>query len=136
MNLYVLDTDHVTLHQHGHPQVTARIHATFIDQLATTVVTVEEQMRGRLAQLGKADNRLPIVYSNLYATSAYFCDLTILPFDSDAQQTFLNLRTQKIRIGTLELRIATIVLRQNAILVTRNRRDFSQVPELQIEDWS
>lgn len=134
--IYIVDTDHVSLHQRNHPQVTARIDAISVDQLATTVVTVEEQMRGRLAQLAKTGNRLPIVDQNLYATSAYYCNLTVLPFDAAAQQTFLQLRAQKIRIGTLDLRIAAIALGHNAILVTRNQRDFGQIPDLHLDDWS
>lgn len=42
----------------------------------------------------------------------------------------------KIRIGTQDLRIAAIVISQNAILVTRNQRDFSRIPGLQFEDWT
>jgi tRNA(fMet)-specific endonuclease VapC len=50
MSLFVLDTDHVTLHQHKHPGVIAKIQACAPEELAITVVTLEEQMRGRLAQ--------------------------------------------------------------------------------------
>jgi hypothetical protein len=46
------------------------------------------------------------------------------------------LRKQKIRIGTQDLRIASIVLAVNGTLVTRNQRDFAQVPELTLEDWT
>jgi tRNA(fMet)-specific endonuclease VapC len=48
MTLWVLDTDHVTLHQHLHPLVTRRVASIASDDLAVTVVTAEEQLRGRL----------------------------------------------------------------------------------------
>ncbi len=136
MSLYVLDTDIVTLHQHNHPQVVAKIQACAPDELAVTVVTVEEQMRGRLAQIGRSGVDLAVAYDQLRATADYFCNLTVLPFDAEAYQQLQQLRAQRIRIGTLDLRMAAIVLRQNAILVTRNQRDFERVPGLSLEDWS
>ena len=136
MSLYILDTDHVTLHQHNHSQVTARIQTHTSENLAITVVTVEEQMRGRLAQLGRRGVDLSVAYDQLRATAEYFCDLTILPFDAEARQQYEQLYAQKIGIGTLDLRIAAIVLRRNATLITRNRRDFERVPGLRSEDWS
>lgn len=35
-----------------------------------------------------------------------------------------------------DIRIASIALTQNAIVVTRNEKDFSQVPNLRIENWA
>ena len=136
MSLHVLDTDHVTLHQHDHPPVVAAVQACAQDKLAITVVTVEEQMRGRLAQIGRPGVDLAVAYDQLAATADYFCGLTILPFDAEAHQQFEQLRAQRIRIGTLDLRIAAIVLRQNAVLVTRNKSDFERVSGLRLEDWS
>jgi tRNA(fMet)-specific endonuclease VapC len=136
MSFYILDTDHVTLHQRNHPQVIVRVQRVASEGLATTIVTVEEQMRGRLAQLRQPKANLPPIYNQLRATVDYFCGLTILSFDTEAQQQFQNLRSQKIRIGTLDLRIAAIALAQGAVVVTRNKRDFERVPGLTCEDWS
>jgi tRNA(fMet)-specific endonuclease VapC len=51
------------------------------------------------------------------------------------QHEYEELRRQRIRVGTQDLRIAAIVLSIDGILVTRNQRDFAQVPGLMLQDW-
>ncbi|MGH7223651.1 MAG: type II toxin-antitoxin system VapC family toxin, partial [Gemmataceae bacterium] len=46
MSLYLLDTDHVSLYQMGHPRVLQQILGHIQDQLAITVISVEEQLSG------------------------------------------------------------------------------------------
>ena len=48
--MFILDTDHVSLFQRNDPHVSARVLATPPLELATTVVTVEEQLSGWYAQ--------------------------------------------------------------------------------------
>jgi tRNA(fMet)-specific endonuclease VapC len=136
MTFYILDTDHISLHQRQDPKVTSRIDAHSAEELAVTAVTLGEQMRGRLAQLGQKKVSLSAAYELLRSTAEYFCSIRVLPFDEDARKRYESLRSQQIRIGKMDLRIAAVVLGHDAVLVTRNRRDFEQVRDLQIEDWS
>ncbi len=78
------------------------------------------------------------------ATFSLFSQLEILKYDSRSERLrqraaddyFRQFRQQGIRIGTQDLRIASIVLAHGGIIVTRNQKDFRQVPGLTIEDWS
>jgi tRNA(fMet)-specific endonuclease VapC len=55
MPLYVLDTDHLTLFQSAHPRVSTRyLHQSNEDNVAVSVASYEEQVRGRLAFLSQA----------------------------------------------------------------------------------
>lgn len=54
MILYILDTDHVSLFQRRHPRVIVKIGTTPPQRLAVTIITLEEQLKGRLAQIKKA----------------------------------------------------------------------------------
>ena len=54
MSRYILDTDHVTLFQHNHPQITQRARAVGGSNIFVTTVTLEEQLRGRLAGISRA----------------------------------------------------------------------------------
>ena len=40
------------------------------------------------------------------------------------------------RVKTLDLRIASITLATESTLLSRNLRDFHQVPDLRVEDWT
>ncbi|MCP4654178.1 MAG: type II toxin-antitoxin system VapC family toxin [bacterium] len=138
MTLFVLDSDHVSLFQRNHPQVVQRVRAVPPQNLAVTVVTVEEQMRGWLNAIRRASSgsALTSAYTHLRAALEYFQTVQLLDFDSTAHRRYLRLREQKIRIGTQDLRIAATTLTGGGVLVTGNARDFSQVPGLTIEDWS
>lgn len=138
MTLYVLDTDHVSLAQREHPYVAARIAATPPEQLTVSIVTVQEQLRGRLAQVQHASNTMALIlaYKRLRETLTFYLTVPIADFDERAAAILDDLCQHRIRIGTLDLRIAAIALAVGARLVTRNRRDFEQVPGLALEDWS
>ena len=63
-----------------------------------------------------------------------FANFPLVSFDQAADVRFHELRF--IRIGTQARKIASIALSQQLTVVTANRRDFSQVPGLALEDWS
>lgn len=141
MTCYVLDTDHLSLYERAHPQVCDRIvqvRRQSLNLLATTVVSMEEQYAGRLAQIRKAvtPQNLVNAYRKLKITSVLFSELDILDYTLDADDYFRSFKQAGIRIGTQDLRIAAIVLAHNGILLTRNLRDFEKVPRLSIQDWS
>ena len=88
--MFILDTDHISLFQRRDPAVSARVLATPAVELATTVVTVEEQLRGRMARVRRARSDAEVVraYHNLLATFLYFQTIMIIVFDEQAQTIF------------------------------------------------
>lgn len=136
--MFILDTDHISLFQRNHPTVVAHVLETPPDKLATTVITLEEQIRGRLDRVRKAksDEEIVRAYKNLLVTFLYFQNVRVIGFDEKAQTIFRSLRENKIRIGTQDLRIASIALTHNATIVTRNYQDYISVPSVKIQDWS
>ncbi|VXD17234.1 conserved hypothetical protein [Planktothrix serta PCC 8927] len=138
MSLWILDTDHISLFQRQHPVVTQRVITVSPEEVAVTIVTVEEQFYGRLNQIKKAKSadELLFAYARLEETLKYYQTINVINFDQEAYHCYFELLRQKIRIGTQDLRIAALVITNNGILVTRNRQDFERVPGLRFEDWS
>ena len=138
MSLYVLDTDHLSLYRYGHPEVSAHIEATPADQLAVTIITIEEQLRAWYTQIRRARDRdqLARAYQGLFEVAETAKYIRVLPFTSRAIERYLDLRARLPRLGKMDLSIAAITLEYDGIVVTRNRRDFEQVPDLEIQDWS
>lgn len=138
MTLYVMDTDHLSLFERNDPRVVERVlmvRKGMVDDLFTTVVTMQEQLEGRLAQVRRARDsaRLMLAYRRLQETFGLFSDLDILNYNATADEYFRGFRKGGVRIGTQDLRIA---LSNEGIILTRNLRDFEKVPGLVIQDWS
>ncbi|NCC30835.1 MAG: type II toxin-antitoxin system VapC family toxin [Chloroflexia bacterium] len=133
MTRYVLDTDHISLQQRSHPAVLQRLQRLREDdRVVVTIITVEEQIRGRL-EIIRRHEATPLqvaAYTAFHQTVRYFAAWEVLAFTQPALTQFTALRQQRVRIGAQDLRIAAITLVHAAILVTRNTRDFAQVPGL------
>jgi tRNA(fMet)-specific endonuclease VapC len=138
MSLYVLDTDTLQLFQDQHPGVVRRVGEVAPGDLAISVVSVEEQLSGWYTQLRKAKSseKLAWAYRRLAATVRFLAQIAIVDFDEPAIHRCEQLKKLKLKVRKMDLRIAATVLEHDAILVTRNRRDFERVPGLRIEDWS
>jgi len=138
MSLYILDTDHLSLQQRSHPQPLVRLAATPPTELAITIITVVEQIAGRLGYFKRCRNESEIAQGCylLRDTVAHLNQFQILEYDPTAQKMFQSWRQSGIRIGTQDLRIAAIALSAGATLLTRNTVDFGKVSGLTIQDWT
>jgi len=107
-------------------------------QITTTAINVEEQLRGRLAQVAEArdGDALSNSYQRLIETLMLVSEFKILSYNSNSHKIYQSLKAQGLRIGTQDLRIAAITLAHNGILLTRNLCDFEKVPKLITQDWS
>jgi tRNA(fMet)-specific endonuclease VapC len=138
MSLYLLDTDIVSLFQHGHPAVYAAVARHAAADVGITVLTVEEQLSGWYTELRRAKTSqiLAAVYQRMTDTVRFYAHMNIASYTEAAIARYEDLHSQKLQVRKSDLRIAAIVLAKDAVLVTRNLQDFGKIPGLMIEDWS
>ncbi|WP_218596688.1 type II toxin-antitoxin system VapC family toxin [Chroogloeocystis siderophila] len=100
MTLWILDTDHVSLLQRGHPVVVQKVATVNPDEIAVTIVTMVEQMYERLEVIKRAKTKetMILAYTQLRQTFDRLCQANILDFDRGAYDR--ESVRQKIRIGT------------------------------------
>jgi tRNA(fMet)-specific endonuclease VapC len=139
--MYLFDTDHMSLIEHGgaeYERILTHLRAVPPDDVATTIISYEEQTRGwlsRIAQMNTPERQIA-VYSELKRQLRNYCDIAVVEFDAKAAAEFKRPRQAGVRIGPMDLKIAAIALTNNATVLTRNSRDFARVPGLKFEDWS
>lgn len=138
--MLVLDTDHLTEYQKGTSPEAHRLKqrlARSADVYATTIISVEEIMRGWMASIRRTqDPRLQIkAYAKLRQLFRFFATWNVLEWDEPAADQFEALKQAKTRVGTMDLKIGSICLTNDAVLLSRNRKDFDNIPGLRVEDW-
>jgi tRNA(fMet)-specific endonuclease VapC len=140
--MYVLDTDHASFLQRPlsseGQRLRFRLSKIETHKRVITIITFEEQMRGWMATIAKANSlSLQIeAYRWLDHALDFYSKNTLISFNERAAEKFKQLKGARIRIGTMDLKIAAIALTNNATLLTRNLVDFRKVPDLRVEDWS
>ncbi len=139
--MIILDTDHLSLLQYrDSPRafgLQKRLERLPVPELATTVISLEEQMRGWLRSIRRArqgHTQVPY-YEKLTELLAFYRDWTVLPFDQVAANKLDSLRKERVNLGTMDLKIAAITLVNDATLLSGNLKDFRKVPGLRVEDW-
>jgi tRNA(fMet)-specific endonuclease VapC len=137
--MILLDTDHVThLQWGGTPaeRIARRLQDAGLDIAATTIISYEEHVRGWLARLSTPKSVLYEVeiYAKLRQQYEFYQTLEIEDFTEYAAVEYQRLRHIPVRIGTKDLKVAAIALVSDALLLTKNLRDFRKVPGLRVED--
>ena len=140
---YLLDTNILSMIFRGSAPVVlqTKISQTLPTQRFICSVTIQEMMKGRLAQISKAeDPKLKLSLSKQHELFVNtFHDLHIFPtvvYD-EASDTIFGSLSSKLKLkGATDCRIAACAISRGYVLVTQNTRDFAVIPGLVIEDWT
>jgi tRNA(fMet)-specific endonuclease VapC len=135
---FLLDTDHLTLYEHGHPALGQRLARQPADSVCLAVVTVEEALRGRLGALSQARTAAQRIarYALLQASVQLVNLFPVVAYTQAAEDQLLKFKAQRLRIGSQDLKIAAVAMVNKLTLLTRNRQDFGRIPGLSMADWS
>jgi tRNA(fMet)-specific endonuclease VapC len=139
--MILLDTDHLTILKYAESPraeaLNARLDQCADREIATTILSVEEQWRGWFAVIARhRDVRRQVKpYTQLVELHKFLNKWTILPFDEPAADRFEQLRSSGVRVGSMDLKIASIALVHGALVLSANLQDFEPVPGLRVENW-
>ena len=137
--MILLDTDTVTHFSYGNTNVRLKIEEVADQELAITLITRNEVLRGRAESLLKAANEeeLRKATERFQQAEELLSDFVVVGFDENSIKHFGRLRKQKNlkKMGRADMLIACIALAHDALLVTRNTKDFKDLAGLRMDNW-
>jgi len=138
--MLILDTDHLVEYQKGTSPQALRLKERLEqagEPFATTIITVEEVMRGWLAAVRRTTDpvRQVSAYGRLRHLFRFFGTWDVLDWTPASAAEFTALKAAKTRVGTMDLKIASIAIANNATLLSRNLNDYRNVRSLLVADW-
>jgi predicted nucleic acid-binding protein len=137
--MILFDTDTVTHFSYGNANLRRKIEEAGNEPLAITIITRYEILRGRAENLLKAANEeeLRKAAQRFRQSEELLADFVVVDFDDNAIGQFGRLRKQKNlkKMGRADMLIACLALANDALLVTKNLRDYKDVAGLRRENW-
>jgi tRNA(fMet)-specific endonuclease VapC len=135
------DTDILTELFAGNAALIQRLDAIDADKRGIPIVAAAEITRGwlaatRQAEAGKGRMTLEYALGRLQQGLVNMAAFTFLPYAAAAHALVQQWQRARIRVGTNDMRIAAICIDHGATLVTRNARDYAQVPGLTLDVWN
>ena len=129
--LWMLDTNTLSALIRGpSPALVQRLAAAGGESVCTSIVVACE-MRYGVQRKGSAALTARV--------EALLAEVTVLPFDGEADQHYADIRCALEHAGTPvgshDLLIAAHARSRGLVVVTHNVREFQRVPGLQVEDW-
>ncbi len=139
--MIVLDTDIVTLLSYGQTdKLQQRMKAVpESEELATTIITRMEILQGRFSSIVKAANEGELLKAmdRFRASRELLDSFRLLEVNNAAGQHFKQMMKAKKRPKRRgDMLIACIALAHQALLVTRNVKDYEPVKGLRMENWA
>jgi tRNA(fMet)-specific endonuclease VapC len=114
------------------PYVLQKFRSFTIGDIGISSITVAELAYG-VAKSGRSQQ-------NQRALEQFLVPLAVAEFDQRAATAYGTIRAaleaQGTPIGPLDFLIAAHALSLNLTLVTNNLKEFSRIPQLQVEDWA
>ena len=137
--MILLDTDTVTHFSYGNANVRRKIEGAGDEELAIAIITRNEILRGRAESLLKAANEeeLRKAAERFQQAEGLLSDFVVVGFNDSSIKHFGRLRKQRNlkKMGRADMLIACIALAHDALLVTRNTKDFKAVAGLRMDNW-
>ena len=131
--MLILDSNTISYYFRGDPQVVPRLQALAPAEVGVPAI-VEYELRYGLLRLPPAASA-----PRLAALATLLQPVQLLPFDSECAAIAARIRVELEAVGTPigphDTLIAATALRHNAVLVTRNVREFARVTGLQWLNW-
>ena len=130
---FLLDTDIcIYLINKRPPSVISRFKQYRPGDIGISVITVSELEYGIAKSVRQEENQQRL--------EAFLAPFDLLPYTAETVRTYGTLRADLEQrgkvIGPLDMLIAAQALTEELILVTNNKREFSRVPDLRIENWA
>lgn len=131
--IFLLDTNIcIYLIKKRPPEVLRRFEAHTVGDIGISSITVAELHFSVQKSQRPAQNR--------QALEQFLLPLIVVEFGHDAVAVYGRVRASLERggtpIGSLEMLIASHALGPGLTLATNNEREFSRVPDLEIENWA
>lgn len=130
---YMLDTNTcIELIRRRSPNLVKRLTSLKVGDVGVSAITVAE------LQHGVSKSQSP--EQNLAALEQFLLPLAIADFGFDAVTAYGPIRAWLERkgtpIGSMDLLIAAQAVSLDVTLVTNNVKEFTRIPQLDVEDWS